>query len=338
MIKEDLEDDHKRLKKQGELLAKTSISSAYFVHGTFVGNDPFNIVDYIESILPKFTLGLLTKIRIGIRKSANIIVRDIGNFTTEYEEVFKNITHNKINTIEFTWSSANNHIARVKAAIDLIENLYTNHPDSNARVLLVGHSHAGQVFSLVTKIINNKKFRHNLEKILESNEYLEKLHEEKINHLSQMSLDFVTFGTPVRYTWELNKKNNLIHFINHRGDTPFGGDFKGLFNTSSGDYIQQWGTAGSDLFSLNKRDELTNKQLDSLLGTGRNIHELRENISKKNRLHNEGMHLLVDYGDNSYFPNFIKTAFGHGVYTKIKFLTFHLLMINKYIYQKKKEL
>ena len=112
------------LKTQGEKLSTSNITSAYFIHGTFVGNDPFNIVDYLESTFPQLTKNFLDKIRLGIRKAAHILARDVGNFSAKYEETFNNITHNKIETHEFTWSSANNHLARVKATISLIENIY----------------------------------------------------------------------------------------------------------------------------------------------------------------------------------------------------------------------
>lgn len=332
LIKNQLNGDLSFLKKQGNWLSHSGITSAYFVHGTFVGNDPFNIIDHLEYTFPKLNPAYLEKIRTGIRKSANILARDIGNFSQKYEQTFQNITHEKIKTLEFTWSSANTHFARVKAALNLIDNIYHHHPDIGSRVLLIGHSHAGQIFSLLSQVVNDERFRKNLKKLLEENKIVFNLQESKITHLANMKLDFVTFGTPVRYIWILNRNNRLLHFINHRGNTPFGGELKGLFTTKTGDYIQQWGTEGSDSISISKRGGTINKQLDTLLGSGRNVQIMRENISKRNRLHNLGNHLLVDYGDNSYFPNFAKTVFGHGVYTQVKFLPFHLYMINKHLY------
>lgn len=280
-ISNQLNGDLSFLKEQGSQLSQSEVTSVYFVHGTFVGNDPFNIIDHLEYTFPKLKPAYLEKIRTGIRKSANILARDIGNFSQKYEQTFQNITHGKIKTLEFTWSSANTHFARVKAALDLIDNIYHHHPDADSRVLLMGHSHAGQVFSLLSQIVNDEKFRKDLAIILEENEIAFNLQESQITHLANMKLDFVTFGTPVRYNWILNKNNRLLHFINHRGKTPFGGELKGLFTTRSGDYIQQWGTEGSDSLSISKRGGAINKQLDTLLGSGRNVQIMRENIFKR---------------------------------------------------------
>lgn len=323
------------LKKQGELISEVGIESIYFIHGTFVGNDPFHIIDFIESTFQSLNPSFVKRIKIGVRKAVSIMARDIGNFSTKYEQLFVNITNHKIKTQEFTWSSANNHLARVKAALELIENLYNRHPNKNTRILLLGHSHAGQIFSLITKMMNDKNFRDSLFKILDEFN-ISYTHQDKyLEHLKSLYLDFVTLGTPVRYQWDLSEKTRLLHFINHRGEKPFGGDFTGVITTKTGDYIQQWGTEGSDLFTLSRRDQSINAKLDSILGSGRGVINLKENIAKKNRLHNQGKHLLIDYGDNSLFPNFIKTALGHGVYTQIKFLPFHLDMIYRKLYAEK---
>ena len=45
-----------------------------------------------------------------------------------------------------------------------------------------------------------------------------------------------------------------------------------------------------------------------------------------------GHHYLVDYDDSSKYPNFLGTIFGHGCYTKIKYMKFHLNYICEYFY------
>lgn len=324
------------LKQQGELLSQVGVDSAYFIHGTFLGNDPFHIIDFLETTFQRLDPIFAKRIKNGIRKAVSILARDIGNFSNKYEQLFVNVTNHKIKTHEFTWSSANNHLARVKAALELTQSLYTKHPTQNTRVLLIGHSHAGQIFSLVTKMMKDEKFRINLFKILDEFNISYAYQDKYLEHLKKLYLDFVTLGTPVRYQWDLSDRTRVLHFINHRGESPYGGELSGVITTKTGDYIQQWGTEGSDLFTFSRRDQSINAKLDLLLGSGRNVLKLKENIAKKNRLHNQGKHLLIDYGDNSIFPNFIKTALGHGAYTQIKYLPFHLEMIYQNFYEKKK--
>ena len=75
-----------------------------------------------------------------------------------------------------------------------------------------------------------------------------------------------------------------------------------------------------------------NKALEPFLGAGSNLEILRKKIPFKNRLHTDGMHLLVDYGDKSRLPNFVKTAFGHGTYTRLKYMPFLLATIREKFY------
>ena len=333
VVASSLNDDLKSLKTSGDRISKADISTVYFVHGTFVGDDPLHIVENFISNIPRIEKHHVKRIKEGIRKSANLVARDIGNFSREYEKLFANVTHEKIAIKNFTWSSANNHLARVNAAIRLLNELHLDHTDKGSRVLLFGHSHAGQVFSLLTRIINDKKFREELKQILSTHNIVFNLSEESVSHVETFNIDMVTFGTPIRYPWSINSKMRLLHFINHRGDLESGSNIKGLFRTKSGDYVQQWGGGGSDLFSITKKQHLINSELDTLLGRGIGFRELTKNILTQNRFHTEGMHLLVDYGDDSIFPNFAKTIFGHGVYTRLELLPFHIEMIAKHLYK-----
>jgi hypothetical protein len=54
------------------------------------------------------------------------------------------------------WSSENHHVGRLEGALGLVRALAT-HAELGAprgRILILGHSHAGQVFALVTQLLS----------------------------------------------------------------------------------------------------------------------------------------------------------------------------------------
>lgn len=333
-VQEYLINNTTNLEKQGQLLAESDIDSAYFLHGTFVGDDPFNILSLIELSFPKLPKSILKTIKSKVRSSSNLFANDLGNFSAKHFKLFSEVTQNKITIHEFSWSSANNHLARIKGAIELIQDIHKNHQKAEEKILLMGHSHAGQIFALLTKLINDRSFSLELEKLLSPLHLWPESLTTQLREISSLKFDFVTLGAPARYEWCLSDKMRLLHFINHRGVSSQGGEIKGFLKTESGDYIQQWGGAGSDMLSLSKFEQNLNRSLDNILGSGIDFEQIKKNFIIRNRLHNEGHHLLVDYNDQSVFPNCLKTVFGHGVYTKVTHLSFHLAMINHFFYRK----
>ncbi len=316
-----------------ETLQRHDVSSIYLIHGTFVGNDPFQIIDLLGEAFPKLGTKLISTIKERTKQTQNIFAKDLGNFTDEHVDYIRTMTGNRFNVHNITWSSGNNHLARVKGAIDLIQKLSTESP--NSRVLLIGHSHAGQLFALITQLMNNpaleKKLKTITKKIIPDSDW--KDINKQIKKMRTLKFDIVTMGTPQRYEWRLSDNIKLLHFINHRGTSVFGGDVKGALNTLDGDYIQQWGIVGSDIVSPLKEEKLINIELDSIFGAGSNLEELRKNIVFRKRLHSEGHHILVNYRDNAKYPNFLLTIFGHGSYTKFGYLGFHFEEICKRLYK-----
>lgn len=319
-FKFDPKEDH--LEDLGYQLIKADIKSIYLVHGTFVGEDPFHLVELIQNSFPKVGEELMAMFKNRLKKSQDSFAKDLGNFIQEHKDIITTMTKGKINIVNFTWSSGNNHYARMRGAIDLISHLAQNH-DKKDRVLLIGHSHAGQIFALLSQLLHHKAHRKELFEILNSVEQFHlKTIQNQVNFLKHLSLDFVTLGAPPKYEWCLGDNMRLLHLINHRGNTAQAGSFKGASFTKDGDYIQQWGLSGSDIKSPIKAEQLINERLDDVLGVGTNLDFLRTQIKLRNRFHNAGYHLLIDYGDQSKLPNFFQTILGHGVYTKISHLKF----------------
>src|SRR5207302_7932185 len=70
---------------------------------------------------------------------------------------------------------------------------------------------------------------------------------------SACALDFVTFGTPIRYGWDAGGYGRLLHIVNHRPTdclpphrAPFPPREPDVRIAKDGDYVQQLGIAGTN--------------------------------------------------------------------------------------------
>jgi len=318
--------------KNGEKLIQRKVFSIYLIHGTFVGDDPMHILALLEKTFAKFNPKIFPKVREKTKFVQNLMAQDLGNFTKKHNDYLAPLFQNKVFMHNFTWSSGNHHYARVVGTFKLMRDLFQKH-NKRERILLVGHSHAGQLFALLGQILSHKIFAKQILEIFHAEIQADEFY-QLIAKLKTFKLDFVTMGCPVRYRFALTGNMRLLHFINHRTLSLRGGPIEGFYSTQRGDYIQQWGVAGSDIISPSKRENLLNQKCEDFLGSGANLASLRKNSKLRKRLHNLGHHFLVDYADNANYPNFLLTIFGHGVYTKIDHLKFHFHLINKYFYDK----
>ncbi len=298
-------------------ITKLKIDHIYFIHGTFVGDDPFDILSFLERAFPSLAGNIIDKLRAQIKTGNNLFARELGNFHPNLIKRLKEICPKETRFENFTWSSSNHHIARLRGSLNLMKSIHMN-TSQDERILLYGHSHAGQLFTLLSQLLSKSIVSSQLKEILLKNDISNEELEGLIASCKKRKFDFVTLGTPVRYTWNNKSFSNstLLHFINHRGSTPMGGGLTSSISTKNGDYIQQWAVAGSDSKSPVKEDQKLNEELDLILGIGRDSTMLRRNIKFRKRLHKYGEHILVDFGDNSRVPNSFLTVFGHGIYTK----------------------
>jgi hypothetical protein len=309
-----------------------NVKSLYLVHGTFVGDDPWHLISLIETTFSGLSVPFVGQIKLHTKKGQNFFAKDLGNFTNAHNDEIEALTNAQIDIHHFTWSSANNHYARLQGCLDLIKSLAL---DPESRIMLIGHSHAGQVFALLTQLINNMPLRKNIILLLKKYDLFSDDLNLNLSKLKKKKFDFITLGAPARYNWNTNNSNmTLTHIINHRAKDVLGGNFSGAGFTKDGDYIQQWGIAGSDFKSPLEIEQKINIDLDTVFGPGTNLGVLQENIKLRKRLHNQGHHYLVDYGDQSKFPNFMTTIFGHGTYTKIENMDILLHIINTHLANK----
>jgi len=327
----------------GATMANNNVRRIFFAHGTFAGDDPLGINSLIGNLerargIQLFKTETLRKFT---KHAFDNLVKDSGNFTVDYINSFGAAIQNDICCKPFVWSSGNNHMARLIGAVKLCNNLaeVSKSYRGNDRILLIGHSHAGQVFALLTTLLENSEKAAELMTIINKSSDLDaSIFDQNLTTIRKIKLDIVTFGTPIRYRWGKNENYRLISVINDRGNNV---DIDGLLYTRDGDYIQQWGTEGTDLPQKNFSD--LNKELDNiLLNKGHfSPSELKdefirklEDKNRKEPLDYDGSNVtetyLVNYqdqGDSSLFerflefngvPHCIKTLFGHGIYTRKK--------------------
>jgi len=315
----------KRMRARGERMADAGVGEVTFVHGTFVGTDPFSLIDGLQRLSPRLDAGIRDRLGMWLKGASDQITKDRGNFHRAYTDLFQDAT--KLPSSLFVWSSENTHAARLRAAVQLAHHVVGKLdalPDPNpTRVLLAGHSHAGQVFALLLQLITECRHASELVRLAgrlgEDEDWLV-LH---LQRLKRARLDVVTFGTPVRYGWPRAAHGRLLHIVNHRGDEPLGGRLDGVPTTRDGDYIQQWGIAGSDIPATSATLREINRELDQLLGAGHAPGAWLENLEHRKRVHDGGETLLVDYRDGpSKSPNFLQTNFGHAVYTRRSTMAF----------------
>ena len=127
----------------------------------------------------------------------------------------------------------------------------------------------------------------------------------------------------------------ILHLINHRGPTNLAGKLRNFLTTKDGDYIQQLGILGSDIGSASPHDRLINRELDRIIGRGQDLITWQNSIQHRMRVSPHGSTILIDYQDQSLLiPNFFKTLFGHGIYTKYEAMAFNSKIIVDHFYRR----
>ena len=307
-------------------LKKHQVALIVLVHGTFAGNDAFGLFDLIEPIHQDLTKTLKQHGKTLLNKLA----KDVGNYTPKYAAELNTLTN--IPCELFIWSSGNYHLARLRGTLELANNLTKHIVEKHLQgqhILLMGHSHAGQLFALLTRFLSDAD---DVYHIMATDSQLNAAKQhllKQLDILNSVQLDIVTFGTPIRYAWSTPENTRLLAIVNHRSDsTP-----SGILSIRDGDYVQHWGITGTDSFPPNNLS--LNDAFDEVLDKGRDLTRILSQPCTR-QINSAGDNLFIDYQDHNTdsldLTHCIKHLFGHGVYTRHDKLQFNLNTIIQHWY------
>lgn len=328
-------------------LQQARVRRIYLMHGTFAGDDPLGALQLLSRILP----GLADRVRQLHKETVDRLAQDWGNYTPAFAGELAKRCQVPVGLL--TWSSENTHLARADAAIRLIETLASETWEPGERVLLWGHSHAGNVFALLTNLLaadsaSRARFFRACRTFyinawnrvdLAVWERVRLWLESKLRARPWPQLDLVTFGTPIRYGWDSGGYAKLLHVVHHRPrpglpayQTAPPRSVEDVLQAADGDYIQQLGIAGTNLTPhlLAWRSWLAEGRLGRLLQKTPGRLELLGRWQAGVRVPAEGQTLLVDYGPTT--GSVRQHLAGHAVYTRGTWLPFHAAEIVQRLY------
>lgn len=324
----------------GTTYQQAGITHIILVHGTFTGTDPFGLVGILKAIYPQLSRQVEGWLKKGVKASTDQLMGNVGNFTEEYAQLLGTSLRQNAIIDRFHWSSENHHAARWNAALGLIEKLVKikrDHPSSCQNFLLIGHSHAGQIFATMEHLIQKDSLLHKQLWQLAGEEHRSQW-EATLTHLHDCQRFFATLGMPPRYPWPESSTNRAIHIVNHRDPSLQAERFEGILTTQGGDYIQRLALDGSDIVPHKRKERDLCQQLSQIFGPSANLNHLRMLTKTSTRPLGAGFSYLIDFEDqNAIKPNFWKTIFGHGVYTQPEHMKFIHEIIAKHFFEEPKD-
>ena len=326
------------------------VDAIWLVHGTFVGNDALGIFGQIERAVP--AIGTALK-QFG-KQLTDTITGDTGNFNQRFVDQLRD----QCPVHQFIWSGENTHSGRCKAAVELLARM-VEQINSCTRVMLWGHSHAGNVAALITNLLGGEPWIR--ESFLEMVQPLFSVTPNRRNDVQivrdafaagvlpgELKLDIVNFGTPISYGWDTGGYRRLLHVVSHRCrpqqpdwlSPPLNSAGRWLSTVGgapseagiAGDAIQVLGIAGSEFLPwlLNEKTRKCETTLQAFVAPGNTRQEYLDHARLGMRVANEGTTLLVDYDPSVGQAN---AAMGHAIYTQIEWLGFHCDLVNRVFYR-----
>ena len=348
------DDARRRLRACGDALRGAGVGAVVLIHGTFVGDDPLGLLGELGRLAPHWE----TPLRRLCKRTIDLVMQENGNFSASFADRLAaglaGDDDRSLRVVRFNWSGENHHLARCEAALALISVLNDLQLPPGRRILLWGHSHGGNVCALASWLLSAPPQQ--LDQLLAAagihyrSPLLRRIDRplwERMTAslladprpLSRHPLDVVTFGMPLRYGWTKPGYDRLMHFVHHRPlprlppwRARFPSNPLGLVNAADGDYVQHFGIAGTNLISVWPpwRALLADWRLNRLLQGDLGVRRLWNHLRAGRRVADDGLTLLVDYGPSGL--NFLAHMLGHGVYTRTRWMLWHLEQITQLWY------
>lgn len=295
-------------------------------------------------------------------------VGDAGNFTSTYvdsvDKALAGHPSGPLRCVRHLWGSEYHHLGRADGAWRLLERLRTlasvaPHTGGGTRILIQAHGQAGLVLALVTNWLapGQTEIKTRVFEILRA--YHQEVgtapdvvarldairtHVLEGTLLSGVSLDVVTFGTPIRYGWDPGGVGRLLHVVNHRPMRPDGKRWLAKMDLPQitmempyvwgGDYVQQLAVAVTDAMPASAEGKAACKALWEILEPYDGFERWLECARKCVRCANDGQILLVDYKDMLTEPttDALTHAYGHAAYTRLSHALFNMTQIAQILY------
>jgi hypothetical protein len=320
------------MRAAGDRLAAANVGAVVFVHGTFAGTDPLSAYGLVERALPGVGRTVARRLRKTTRVCVDRLLGDLGNFGPSYVRLFEGAIGGAIPCTTFVWSSENHHVGRLEGALALLRVLAT-HAELAApaepaaapgpRILVLGHSHAGQVFALVTQLLAQSIATEAVLDVARVRGLDVGALTCDLATLDGVGVDFVTFGAPARYAWATVPEVRTLHVL----AAPGAGAAR------PGDWIQRLGGEGSDFPPLAAEDRRVNAALAAELGGGFAPSLLAQAVWSGRALPEHGEVVFVDYGAAGV-TRALASGLGHGVYTRLDAMLFHAQLVTERLYPK----
>lgn len=334
-----------------ERLRAEAFDELILVHGTFTGDDALGLVRELSRV----SLDTGSRLRESGKRWVDRLVGDNGNYSIQYETAVQQVFDGeqiKTHVQRFLWSGENHHLGRANAAVSLADRLLQLAEEGRSRIMLWGHSHAGNVFALLTHLMaglpseidrffeaTSNWWRGQEDENVVAERWL-RVYQRLSNRAEQCNpqLCLVTFGTPIRYGWESQGYDRLLHLVHHRPApgiaeylAPFPFTWDDLNLAKHGDYVQQLGIAGTDFlpYLFSWRGWSTEHQLHQLLEPEMRRRDVMGHLSAGQRVADEGTTLLIDYAPTE--TKIEQQLFGHGVYTRLEWMPYHLKLVVEHL-------
>ncbi len=331
-----------QLRRQSQGLVEAGVGSVLLVHGTFLGND----VGQWSLLLERFSATAARPWRRTIKYFSDVLTGDRGNFPPRTLRLWQQAIQEAevpLRVDRFCWSGENTHTARTDAALRLLPLLAAQSRLHPQKLLLVGHSHGGNVLAVLCQLLAGGE---QAERLLQT---LEPLYRRgaALRHLWQQAqearkllqdhevlkrLVLVTLGTPIRYAWPQAVHGQLLHLLYRvpRGEEPESlQDFRrvglGPLRVWAGDVIQQLGTSGSNFppgLFLSWKMWRAEGALSRLLDRDDSWWRWPKNLVRGSHWPRAGRLLVIDYGKSQ--RRLLRGLWGHAAYTRLRWLPWHL--------------
>lgn len=342
-----------RLRQAGERLRAANVGAIYLMSGAFAAHDAAAMLAELTRRYPEGRSAIDQLARRLFDPAAS----EAGHFSPRYADALETLLSaggEPIPVHLLDWSCENHHLGRADAAVRLIDELAALELPRQKRVLLWGHGHAGSAFALASTLLSGGDgaareffdaaaiyYRLPMTGVVDVPVWqrVRRTLLEDPRRLAERPIDFATFGSPVRYAWNLRNDDRLLHFVNHRptGGPPHLATFPpsqaNLLEAAGGDYLQQFGIAGSDTPPSRTawRAWLADRKLGELFERGLAPAGLVERLKFGMRAAETGVTLLVDYGPPAGDP--AGGLAGHAVYARSEWLLFHVEEIVERLFQ-----